>query len=539
MLGLMYVVLTTFAFYYLVCRGLLGWLPAVGAVVLTAVVASVSVMLFSVVDVGTAVLILWFLTLVRPQTLKLLLPAWTPAVLGGAAALQLLVKFDAGGAALVAAFVVSVARPPRLRNVGLLASSFLVSLIVLWLAAQQSLANITEWIRESFQIAVGYSSVMAAPAGFGGGRYWFFWLVVVGLLGFGIWRLVQIYGARSVPTVALLAVAVAVFTKEGFTRVDSVHPYTAYVCLGALIATIPWETRWRTVGVVGIAVASSACVVTSGGVGSFHLVGAERRGLEEAGRIVRSSVEPPYRSEQLRAARRSLDAFYKLSSPLVSTLRHDDVDADPQMIAAVWAYGLRWRPVPVSQTYAAYTSSLDRLNAESLLRSDGPDAVIRQQLPYIAIWHFPAWESPNYMVTLTCNYEMTAETKYWQVLKRTSNACGQPHQIGQQVLDSGKSARVPIAQNPNDIVVATFDYPTSAAERLSTILLKPFRLPTVLTDRTTSAFVAGTASQLHLLRVPNAIGTRHITNAGLDIRSLSFPNAEGAVTVRFYELATS
>ena len=71
-----------------------------------------------------------------------------------------------------------------------------------------------------------------------------------------------------------------------------------------------------------------------------------------------------------------------------------------------------------------------------------------------------------------------------------------------------------------------------------TSLLKPWRFPHVRTDGQTRAFVTGTASDFHLLRVPHEIADRRITNSGLDIRSVSFPDTPGEVTVRFYELPT-
>jgi hypothetical protein len=57
-LGLVYVVATTFAFYYLVCRRLLEWLPPLVALALTAALALVTAQVFSVAEVATAALIL-------------------------------------------------------------------------------------------------------------------------------------------------------------------------------------------------------------------------------------------------------------------------------------------------------------------------------------------------------------------------------------------------------------------------------------------------------------------------------------------------
>ncbi len=36
--------------------------------------------------------------------------------------------------------------------------------------------------------------------------------------------------------------------------------------------------------------------------------------------------------------------------------------------------------------------------------------------------------------------------------------------------------------------------------------------------------------------VPDNLGGRNVTNAGLDVRTLSFPNAKQSVTIRFYEI---
>ena len=221
----------------------------------------------------------------------------------------------------------------------------------------------------------------------------------------------------------------------------------------------------------------------------------------------------------------------------MTALRRAQVHADPTNIAAVWAFGLEWRPVPVFQTYQANTDSLDQANADSLRDRKGPNAVLRE-VHADALARIPAWESPNYMVTLTCSYRLTAEGQGWQALRRASDVCGRPRLISEQVLGGDKSASVPNPRHRSELVVATYDYPTSATERLLTSLLKPTRYPEVRTDGQTLAFVTGTASKFHLLHVPETIADRRVTNGGLDIKAISFPDAPGDVTVRFYEVPT-
>jgi hypothetical protein len=396
----------------------------------------------------------------------------------------------------------------------------------------------------SLQLSAGYSASMATRAGLSGGKYWVFWAIAAAAIGVGLVRLVLTEHAAAVPTVALVVLAAWYFTKEGLTRLDTPHASVVYVGIAALVVAIPWGRRWMAVGIAGLAISLAGVVVTAGPVGSApgrvrDLVTQPRHRLGEAERIVRAVVQPSFRSDDLLRARYIIATVYPFSLPLARDLGNARVHADPWLIATVWAYDLPWTPVPVFQTYSAYTSALDDLNADSLRDGDGPDVVIRQQHPYRALGRVPAWESPDYMVALTCGYEITADTSRWQVLRRTASACRAPRLISRRVVHGSDTVSVPAATDVRDIVVAAFDYPRSAAEQLVTLLLKPFRLPTVVTNGAKTGFVAGTASQLHLLQVPETIGTRRITNAGLDIKTLSFPNAPGDTAIRFYEVATS
>jgi hypothetical protein len=543
LLGLAYVATTAFAFYSLVCRRLLEWLPPLAALVVTVAFAIVTTQVFSVSELATAALLLWVLPLIRASVLNDPLPLWVSPFLGGIAALQLLVKFGPGCMAIAVAFVVAAARPPRARNLVASVTSFVCSFLLLWLAAQQSLFDVAQWLRGSLSLSSGYSAAMGRVAGFGGGKYWAYWLIAAIVLCAGLAYLVRVERSRAVPTVVLVALAAWYFSKEGLTRLDQSHADIAFVCLAALIVAIPWSRRWLALAVVGVVVSLLAVAATAGTVGGTpsrirDLVTRPRHQLGEVERIVRATVQPSFRSSELLRARYTIGLTTGFSSDLAAPIRSARVHADPWSIATVWAFGLHWTPVPVFQTYSAYSKSLDLKNADSLRNRDGPNVVIREQNPYRALGRVAAWESPNYMIELTCSYEMIAANKGWQVLRRAGSVCGSPRILGRSVARRGQAVVVPAAKARGDIVVAAFDFPRRPVEELESLLLKPFRVPTVVIDGAATGFVVGTASQMHLVHVPERIGTRRITNGGLDVRSLSFRNAPGDVTVRFYELPT-
>jgi hypothetical protein len=544
LLGLGYAFAAVFALYFMVCRSLGEWLPPITAVALTVVFALVTAGFGNAganttAELATAALILWALTLVRPSVLTTALPGWVPLVLGVAVALQLLVKFSAGSVSLAVALIVACARPPRLKNILLSGAAFLAAVLTLWLGAQQSLGDLAEWLEKSVQIAVGYTPAMAYRAGFSGTRYWVLWIIPAAFLVFALWRLIRECHLRALPLVALVALAVWFFTKAGFVRLDSAHANIAYLGFGALIIAIPWERRWLQVGLVGLAIALGAVVVSSGFsmVPLRSLATRPEHGVSEATTIVRSTLQPSYRSSKLDAARRSIQKAARVPNSVVSALDGAEVHADPTEIAALWAYGLSWRPVPVFQNYAAYTVSLDDANADSLLSPAGPTAVLREPgANYLG--RVPAWESPSYMVALTCSYRLIDAARGWQALTRTTDACGRSDEISRAVAPSGATIRVPAPKNAGDLIVATFDYPTAPLERLATTILKPLHDPIVMTNGHQHAFVVGTAGDSHLLHVPERVGARRVTNAGLDIRRLSFPNAPSVVTVNFFEIST-
>jgi hypothetical protein len=139
------------------------------------------------------------------------------------------------------------------------------------------------------------------------------------------------------------------------------------------------------------------------------------------------------------------------------------------------------------------------------------------------------------MVELTCRYAIVGRTRSIEMLKRVHNACSARRPIGQAVLRPGAVATVP---DPADggIVIATIDYPVPFHERAITSFFKPMEIPTVVANGKVHTFLTGTAASDHLMHVPEEFGGRRVTNGGLDISEISFPDSPGPVVVRFYEL---
>ena len=544
--GLLYAIAVTFSLLALAHLWLREWLrPWVAVVALAGLAVSLCALaqLPPLPEMAVAAIVLAALRLVRPRVLNDLLPARFVVLLSAAASLQLLVKFSTGIVALAVCGVVAVSRPNRLTNVVAAALSALGTLILLWLAAGQDLGDLPRWLRLASDVALGYSSAMSSGAFVGGSRYWL--AVLVPTLAFAVVlvRWIRDDGWRSIPSVAIASIGVWFFLKAGYVRLDPIHAPLAFVGFASLCAAMPWRRR-----AVGLAVlAWSAVVIAIVGVASplstngfdAAMPGDPARAVfvdhpQNVGSLLRALVDSSYRSGELSDARVETRREYAVPPRVVSALNGRRVHAEQADIVALWANRLSWQPELALQSYSTYTPFLDRENRDHLGGSHAPQGVLFRSRAIDG--KVPFWESPSYQVGLVCRYRVVADGGEWKALHRTADSCGNRIPLGEARAGSGDVVTVPEPSSPSSIVVATFNYVTPPVERAMTALLKPTETPRVQLDGDEWRFVPGTARQDHLLRVPDDAASGDPLYGGLNVRRLSFPDASGTVTVRFFEI---
>jgi hypothetical protein len=320
-----------------------------------------------------------------------------------------------------------------------------------------------------------------------------------------------------------------------------------------LLATLSWRPGRTAIGVAGFLLALVATVAAlaespspetgePGGLSRVpstvvDVVTRAPTGTLNSARVARAVIQPEYRASQLDGARREIRRKIPIPTDVIESLRGDEVHASPADIAAVWAYDLAWRPATVFQEYSAYSDYLDDLNADSLRSATGPDAVLHTR--YGIDYRIPEWQSPHAMLELTCSYVRATEDRRWDALRRSRDRCGVPQMLSEVTVGAGVPIEVPRASSDDSIVTARFDVPLGLRERIATMLLKPVNTPSVEVDGQWHRFDMATDGQHHLLRVPREVAGAGVPAGGLDIESLRFPEADGDVTVRFYEIPMS
>ena len=393
-------------------------------------------------------------------------PPWGPAVLGAVAGASLLGKINAGILIVVLGLIASTAafRPP-IRGASTFGLSAAVSTVGLWLVSGGRLGDLSRYSTVAVDIVIGYAAAMGT-AGVGGSvlaaaaACFAAAVLPAGLEARG-WRV-----RNQVGLGLLVAVMVVGVWKAGFTRghVDQVFASAAFAAVPLVLSK-----RQAVLGVARfVAIIAMIAVVTGRNpVAYLDPVGSIREFKDDVALV----LDAERRGAALAATRAEMVAAYGLDDAAAAAISGRRVHIDPLETGVAWAYAdVAWSPLPTIQSYVAYTTSLDRLNAERLSAPGGPELILRE--PFYALdGRHPWFEAPLTTLELVCRFREVGVPGRWQFLERGDNRCGPATSLGRTRVEPGQEISVPAA--PADhILVARINGPEpSIIERLGSLAL--------------------------------------------------------------------
>jgi hypothetical protein len=385
--------------------------------------------------------------------------AWPTALLAAFAAFIVQVKFSEGVALLAVAGIVAVSvRSLRALAVNAVASAvaFTVTFALSWLVAGQRLGDIVPWLYYSRDIANGYQEAMAIERVDNVLGYVLAALLAIVAVTVAI-RMARRYRGPVGLGVVLLVVAMLEFGfKHGFTRHDA-HEASFFTIAGFVLVALGSHAR-RPVAV--LVTAALAVALTPGKLGHFDPFLARDRWRASAEDILNHN----YRVKMLDIGKDSARRKYQLPASIIGEVSGHPVSVDPWEATLPWAYSMNWNPVPVFQTYSAYTSSLDALNARAIVAAPSDQVVLRQDGTFIDSRN-NRWDSPRYLLALACNYTVGVNEQLWSVLRHGENRCSESRNVQIRKVNPGEVVETPTV-GPNEILVARFtlqpDGPLSA-----------------------------------------------------------------------------
>lgn len=477
-------------------------------------------------------------------------PSWWFPAGGIVCALTMLIKFDAGlaslGLLLIGTVLLGLSRStparPLAGHLGLAVSGFVFALVVTWVVTGQAIGALPTWLRGSFELFTGYNSAMVADYRRANDR------LIAAVLAAGIVALLAVVALarRSAgrPMRPVLAAGVVVgamlvlAAKQSFVRHDAGHAMRMGAVV-ALLALVIAERRRSAVILCALIVSTSVWY-------SYRADASARRSLLRPGeaitqldRMAGAVFSATEREQIVRTQRTAILRTADVPDEIVAEIAGRSLHVEPWEASIAWALtgqeGTRWSPLPIMQSYSAYTADLDDRNADRLADALGPDLVLVENRSIDRRWH--RWESPRAWVELLCRYRPAARSPRWQLLERRpdGSGCAAATPLGDPVTAPLGGPLITPAAPDDAFVTVRFDGlapgPVRAVRELLTRsstwwVLRPFEQGVRL--------VPGTAGQPHLLAVPACLRgvLGPIDTASVPIMSVSPVDREPAPSRR-------
>ncbi|HKF77847.1 MAG TPA: hypothetical protein VKF59_17025 [Candidatus Dormibacteraeota bacterium] len=400
------------------------------------------------------------------------------------------------------AFVVITRRPQRL--VPPLISGA-AAFLVLWLLAGQSPAGIGAYVRTSLQVISAYTPGQSVlynlqPPVFHVELQVAFAVAVLASAGLAlVWSI--LHRDRELACLQLLALPL-LFTayKEGFVRFGErqLFFYALATVIEALVLVRALDLRRPRLRLVpavqsGVAAISSAALVSglafaSSGTAVAPVWPAADLGVRLASyRTAASTIADP---EQRLALGETSRARIRAQYGLASAVRDDTgttVDVLPWDISLAYAYGLRWTPRPVLQSFLATLPSLEALDARYFESPAAPQRLLLAD-ETIDNYYFP-FQEPAALRAIAASYRVDAQDGPFLVLSRRA----QPRPIELRAISTehahlGQVVTVPTA-GPGP-VYAEVSVPYSLRGQLMNLAFQPGELHIAFTlgDGTAAAY---------------------------------------------------
>jgi hypothetical protein len=518
-------------------RRVLGALPALA-------IAYFVVTVLPLVEQSTVLAVLLCMRALEAERSERLLNA---LVVGGATfgAIEALIKLSAGPVIATFFLIALVGLRARWWQIVAYLALLGAELAALWLASGQSLGEVPEFLRNTYEIVSGFSASMIASPDVASWKVTAATVAAVAVaIGLAAASTRGSYRDRRARWWGVGLIALAAFTvfKEGVVRTDAGHLSLFFSSACILWIAIPWSRSRRYWLVAGFAtiVAIGWPVRPTGQTDNLDPVANVKQAVEQA----RNVFSPSRRANLLEAGRASMASIYQLDPGTLAALRGHTVAIEPWEIGVAWAYRLAWDPLPVFQNYSAYTSRLDRLNSEAIESPDGPERLLREnvglvypEFPTRAIDNrFPGWDPPEQSRQALCHFAVVRATERWQVLARTPDRCGPSRALGSVQASPGEAVQVP-APGPHEVVWARIDgAEVEGPERALAFFGHARSRHAILNGETGYRLIPGTAADGLMLRSSDGIGGSGAFAQVPQARTIAVTGTEGDVGLSFFSM---
>ncbi|MGN6798798.1 MAG: hypothetical protein ACTHKS_11680 [Gaiellaceae bacterium] len=441
---------------------------------------------------------------------------------GALAAVAVLTKTNMGIAALAVVVVACAASGVRHVAEGVL--TWMVAFVVLWVAFGNAVRDIPQWWRLSLSLVSGYSAAMQLEER-GLHADYLFAALTMAPVAVATWAAARRLRRPERIATALIVAGVCFATfKESFVRHDTTHAPAFFAAAAVILTCLGPGGRARSIaGAVGLVL----IVFALSGQGTLAPWTSARHLVAQIGDTVDASRRAAVVERSRAGERRS----YDVPERVLRALRGHTVHVDPWEVSAISAYGLRWRPLPVPQSYSAYTATLDERNASFLASAKAPERILRESPAELVNGRDRPLEAPATYAALICDYRQVLATSRWQVLAH-DRRCGPPRPLGTIGAAAGLPVTIPEGR-PDELVVAHVNLRDSLGNRLRGLVYKPHDAVVSLGGGPFTAVAADAVRDGIVVHGPGNAGFDPRFGGAIDWRTIAAGGLKGSISFTF------
>jgi hypothetical protein len=273
-------------------------------------------------------------------------------VIGGGllCAIEPLIKISTGPPILLIIVFGLIGARARRRHWATFVGIAVVGFFALWFAAGQGIGNLWDYGINGIQVISGYNEAMAYATA----DAWEAVAIILLALGLVVFvRRARFRDARAGwLATALTLVAAYVLFKYGTTQFGrGASPLIALAALFGIFLMVPWPSRGAVPFLVSAVVLLATVAHADPTPDSIDPV----PNIEAFKQSAELAIRPGYRQGRIDQARANLQAELAVPPGVLAALKGKSVSVEPWEISAAWAYELDWHPLPVIESYTAYT----------------------------------------------------------------------------------------------------------------------------------------------------------------------------------------
>ena len=463
---------------------------------------------------------------------------------GGLAAIELLAKLSVGVTVLGLLVICVVAAPGdrRRRFAVTSVAAFVLVGIAFWFASGQSIGNIPAYALTAVSVVSGYSAAMIPSPELPPGLAPLL-LVAAALFAGAVWVTTRdLPRGRRIAILLLAALLLFTTYKAAIVRPDRGHLLLFLPALTGALLALRWQPKQRVIAGLCVALSLMTCLAainlppgqTPAGLGEFIRPGLR---IENAVDQVELAVSTERQSEVVNQSRATMAAAWGIDPATIAAVGAEPVHIAPVEASVAWVFGLRWRPLPVFQSYVAYTERLDELNADAASGDAGPTRMLVQNTPLIE-GRQRAFESPAAQVATLCHFRAVSTTAAWQVLARVPDRCGPERTLGRVDAAYGDTVRVPPARPGEAVITRVEGAQVGGLERLQALLYRADIRQISVNGKPPFRLIPGTVADGLVVAVPPRADFPAPFGLGLQARTLQVtrgtsPEQDGELTYAF------